>query len=340
MPTAYTPLLGFALPVTGELSGTWGDTINSYITEYIDASVAGSLTLSTDASVTLSITNGSALGSTSAQYSTLNMIGVRTAVRVVTLPLSSRSYIVFNSTTGGYNVTVGGVTVYNGERCTIAYNTATGAYEKVNSDKYGTTQVPGTNDTSFATTGFVQAAVTALLNAVYPVGSVYTNAVNGTNPGTLLGFGTWTAFGAGRVAVGFDAGNALFDSPEETGGSYDATLVSHTHTATSGNQSVDHTHTFSGTTAAVGDHQHPEIHYSTNGSGDGPGPGASCCGGAQITSALSTGSAGAHSHSFSGTTSGMSVSHNHAITVDSAGSSGTNANVQPYITVYMWKRTA
>jgi hypothetical protein len=49
-------------------------------------------------------------------------------------------------------------------------------------------------------------------NLLFPVGSIYTNATNATNPGTLLGFGTWTAFGAGRVAVGFDAGNALFDA--------------------------------------------------------------------------------------------------------------------------------
>jgi hypothetical protein len=66
----------------------------------------------------------------------------------------------------------------------------------------------------------------------YPVGSIYTNATDATNPGTLLGFGTWTAFGAGRVAVGFDAGNVLFDTAEETGGSADAIVVSHTHTAT------------------------------------------------------------------------------------------------------------
>jgi hypothetical protein len=75
----------------------------------------------------------------------------------------------------------------------------------------------------------------------YPVGSIYTNATNATNPGTLLGFGTWTAFGAGRVAVGFDAGNALFDTAEETGGSADAITVSHTHTATSTDSG--HTHT-------------------------------------------------------------------------------------------------
>jgi hypothetical protein len=38
----------------------------------------------------------------------------------------------------------------------------------------------------------------------------------------------------------------------------------------------------------------------------------------------------------------MNANHNHTLSgnVDSTGSSGTNANYQPYITVYIWKRTA
>jgi hypothetical protein len=68
---------------------------------------------------------------------------------------------------------------------------------------------------------------------LYPVGSLYYNSSVTTNPATLLGFGTWTAFGAGRVPVGYNASNALFDALEETGGSADAITVSHTHTATS-----------------------------------------------------------------------------------------------------------
>jgi hypothetical protein len=173
-----------------------------------------------------------------------------------------------------------------------------------------TTAAAGTNNTQVATTAFVQAAAQAL----YPVGSIYINATNATNPTTLLGFGTWVAFGAGRVPVGFNAADPLFDSAEETGGSKDAVVVSHTHN-------------FSATTNTAGAHAHTQHHYITNGSGDGPGPGAGCCGGTVITSALATGVAGAHDHTVSGTTA-------------PAGASGTNANLQPYITVYMWKRTA
>ena len=162
-----------------------------------------------------------------------------------------------------------------------------------------TTQSSGNNTTAIATTAFVQAAIALL----YPVGSIYTNASVSTNPGTLLGFGTWTAFGAGRVMVGFDSGNALFDTAEETGGSADAITVSHTHTAT----------------VTDPGHLHTQTEYNQPGIGNAGG------GGARVNAvSANTGTA----------TTGISVA------VSTTGSSGTNANYQPYITVYMWKRTA
>jgi len=166
------------------------------------------------------------------------------------------------------------------------------------------TQSSGSNTTTIATTAFVQAAIALL----YPVGSVYTNATVSTNPATLLGFGTWTAFGAGRVPVGFDSGNALFDAAEETGGSADAITVSHTHTATTTSTDSGHTHAIS--------------------------PAAWTTGGGKVEG---------NSFSFGGTVSATQSSTANitsTTTVASAGSSGTNANYQPYITVYMWKRVS
>lgn len=193
----------------------------------------------------------------------------------------------------------------------------------------------GTNTTQLATAAFVQAA----LQALHPVGSVYINATNSTNPGTLLGFGTWTAFGAGRVPVGFDSGNANFNSAEKTGGSQDAIAVAHTHTfsGTTGNQSANHTH--SGTTAGAGAHthtmnRHSEVSNSMKGTvGDN---------GFYAQGSFNPGVSdpGDHVHTF--TTGTVSSDHNHAYsgTTASTGSGGTNANLQPYITVFMWKRTA
>lgn len=159
-------------------------------------------------------------------------------------------------------------------------------------------------------------ATVATVQALYPVGSLYLNATNATNPATLLGFGTWVAFGAGRVPVGYDAANSNFNSAEKTGGSADAILVSHSHT-------------FSGNTSEVGNHQHyPSNNGNTNGYGFG-GDAYNVTRGTQDGSYQSTPTtpAGAHSHTYSGTTS-------------TQGSSATNANLPPYITVYMWKRTA
>lgn len=176
----------------------------------------------------------------------------------------------------------------------------------------GTPQAPtaafGTSTTQVATTAFVQAA----LQALHPVGSIYINTT-ATNPATLFGFGTWVEFGAGRVLVGQNASDAIFDTLEETGGSKDAIVVSHSHS-------------FSAATDTQGNHAH------TVGFGFNISPGST----AYIldtlndyvpSSSTTTGTAGAHSHNVSGTT-------------NSAGSSGTNANVQPYIVVKMWKRTA
>ena len=231
------------------------------------------------------------------------------------------------------------------------------------------TAAPGTNTTQIATTAFVVQALTGL-SALYPVGSIYMNATNSTNPATLLGFGTWAAFGAGRVPVGFDSGNPLFDTAEETGGSANAIVVSHDHTysATTGNQSADHvhsgttggqsaTHTHSGTTDSAGAHTHTydDAYGAFNPGGVNPADdGASTVGAYNYrTPTPSTSSAGAHTHSFttgaaSGdhthniTTGGVSANHTHSVsgTTAASGSSGTNANYQPYITVYMWKRTA
>ena len=54
--------------------------------------------------------------------------------------------------------------------------------------------------------------------AAFPVGASFIS-VDSTNPATTLGYGTWAAFGAGKVLVGLDSGDADFDTVEETGGS-------------------------------------------------------------------------------------------------------------------------
>lgn len=135
MPTSYTSLIGLALPVTGELSGTWGDTVNNYITQYVDAAVAGAQTISgTQTAVTLSTTNGGSLtqaggaGTTgSAQYQIINCTGNPAGALTITAPNTSKVYLVLNATSTSQTVTVKasattGVTVAAGRAALIAWD--------------------------------------------------------------------------------------------------------------------------------------------------------------------------------------------------------------------------
>ena len=145
----------------------------------------------------------------------------------------------------------------------------------------------GTNTTQVATTAFVGTALTAAtINAlVYPVGSIYFNAAVATNPATLLGFGTWAAYGGGRVMVGVHS-SGTFDGLNETGGA-------ETHTL-SVNELPSHTHQFADNTG------------TTNVSIDDI------------------------SHTIKDRVTG---------TTGATGGGNAHNNIQPYITVYMWKRT-
>lgn len=130
MTTGRTPNLDLALPVQGELSGSWGDEVNNGITDYIDIAVAGTLTLTGDGAVTLANTLGAAagdnIGSTTAQYAILKVVGPLTATKVITGPSSSKTYIV-NNTDSTYGVTIKasgqtGVTVAAGQRALVVFN--------------------------------------------------------------------------------------------------------------------------------------------------------------------------------------------------------------------------
>ena len=125
MTTVASPLLGLALPIQGELSGTWGDVVNNSITSLLETAVAGITTLSTDADVTLSTTNFVA---NQARAAILACTGARTALRTITAPAQSKVYFITNATTGGYDVKlVGagpttGVTIGAGRSAVVVWN--------------------------------------------------------------------------------------------------------------------------------------------------------------------------------------------------------------------------
>jgi len=125
MTTAYTSLLGLALPVTGELSGTWGDTVNNSITSLLDSAIAGTTTLSSDADVTLSTTTGAA--NTSREAILLWTAG-GTVTRNITAPAQSKAYYVINAGSSTQSIVLRGVgpttgvTIVQGEKAVCAWN--------------------------------------------------------------------------------------------------------------------------------------------------------------------------------------------------------------------------
>lgn len=344
--STYSPSLRIELITTGDQAGTWGNTTNTNLGGLIESAIAGYVSVSvTSANQALTALNGAPDQSRNMTIALTTTTGANFAVYA---PPAEKTYVIYNAssyTATIYNSTVlgnttaagAGVAIPAGKTMTVwtegtnfavqnshiigtvvgnvtgdltgnVTGNVTGNTNGVVTATAGSTAVTasfGDNDTSLATTAFVQAA----LQALHPVGSVYINATDNTNPATLFGFGTWVAFGAGRVPVGFNSGNPLFDTAEETGGSADAITVSHTHTATSSVSDPGHTHSIQRTTQDGNFGQYNPI----------PGD--------IIDAFLSyTGS----------NTTGITVS----TSVGTTGSSGTNANYQPYITVYMWKRTA
>lgn len=173
MATNYTTLLGLALPTQGELSGTWGDTVNNYITQYLDAAISGAQSITTDANVTLTKTTGSSLTTTSSQYAILNCTGARTAERTITAPAASKIYVIINATTGGFGVKIvgagptTGIVVPNGTRMMVAWN-----------------------GTDFVVVAESQIDLTTDVTGALPVGNGGTGATTFTSGGILRGNGT------------------------------------------------------------------------------------------------------------------------------------------------------
>ena len=125
MATAATSLLGLALPVTGELSGTWGDTVNNSLTALLDTAIAGTTTITSDADVTLTTTT---LAANTSRQAVLLWTASGTVTRTITAPAQSKIYIVINKTGSTQSIKlvgVGpttGVTIIAGESAVCAWN--------------------------------------------------------------------------------------------------------------------------------------------------------------------------------------------------------------------------
>ena len=193
MATAYTSLLGLALPVTGELSGTWGDTVNTSITALVDAAVAGATTLSADADVTLTSVNG--VDNEARKAILLWTANGTTTTRNITAPARSKAYVVLNNAAVAQSIVLRGagpttgVTIVNGEAAVCVWNGSD--FVKVASNSVSS--VIGTLPTNRGGTGLTTFTAGDLV--YFASGTSFTKLGIGTNGQLLTSSGTapqWT----------------------------------------------------------------------------------------------------------------------------------------------------
>jgi hypothetical protein len=139
MPASYTTSLKLTLPADGDTG--WGNTVNTGVTNLIDASVAGTSAVTHDntANYTLTSSNGAA---DEARKMFLAITGTLTADRNIICPTVSKLYFITNSTTGGFAVTLKtsagtGILVPNG-RSVVLYCNATNVVDAVSAPAGGT----------------------------------------------------------------------------------------------------------------------------------------------------------------------------------------------------------
>lgn len=204
MPTAYTTILKLALPVTGELDGTWGDIVNDNITEMIEEAIAGKASVSswTGASATLTTADGT---TSQSRCAILDCSGAPGANATVICPTATKVYVVNNQVTGGYTVTLKtsggtGIAVPNGS-CMLLYCDGTNVVAGVS---YVATAGAANSVNGSAVTGTVAVAnggtgantLTGILKGNGT--SAFSAAVSGTDIKTVNGS---SLLGSGNLSV-------------------------------------------------------------------------------------------------------------------------------------------
>jgi hypothetical protein len=226
---SYTSNLGLALPTTGDLAGLWGYTVNDSITSLLDSAVAGTTTITSDADVTLTTTDGV---SNQARAAIINWTATGTATRYINAPKHSKVYVVFNNTggtqaiviRGGPSSPTTGVTILAGDQAMVAWSGTD--FEKVGGGNAGgsNTQIQFNTSGAFAGSpnltwnGTTLAANALSLTTALPIASGGTNSTATPTLGGV-GYGTGTAHAytaagtAGKVLTANGAAAPTWEDP-------------------------------------------------------------------------------------------------------------------------------
>lgn len=306
MVATYTTNARLTKQGTGDNPNTWGEVLNEQVIELVEdmAVSVAPIDVTGTSNVTLTTANGSP---DQARNAVLELTGALGADIELIIPSVNWKYFIRGAWTGDFTVTVRisgsstSVPLSTGDT-KIIYANGVDVYDMVDVDLTGlltsannlsdVADVP-TSRTNLGLGDVATQNLTDVLQAVYPVGSLYLNAAVATNPATLLGFGTWVAEGEGRVLVGVGTGTDANSEMRsftlgETDGEYDHTL----------------------TIAEMPAHTHDRDYRANTGGGI---------------------------HTFP---SRSGVSGNQNFPTESTGGGESHNNVQPYIAVHIWRRTA
>ena len=261
MPSSYTPSLRLVLPVQGELTGSWGTTVNNGLTSLVDAAIAGTATVSmTDANYTLTAINESA---DQARQMFIRLTGTLSATRNVICPAVSKLYFVSNETTGGQSIVFKtssgtGITVPNGKSIALYCNgtNVLNAFNLANADLVGnvTGSVTGnvTGNASTATTLQTARNINGVSfngSANITVTASTTNAITFNNSGSGVASGTTFDGGTART-ISYNTIGAPKADGTGASGTWGIDVSGNAATVTNGvyttgDQTIDGTKTFS-----------------------------------------------------------------------------------------------
>jgi hypothetical protein len=313
MVASYTDRLRITKQGDNDNPNTWGDVLNGQVFELMEEAIAGvievDMTGASSVNIATTVNNGA---SDVARNAVLELTGVIGASIDLIVPSVEKTYLVRCAHTGGViNIKpsggAGGIEVSNGD-AVVLYVSGTEIYEiarkfinpgflEVSLNLADIDSAPDTRDNlglGDMALETVAGFTATILGAIYPIGSIYTNATVATNPATLLGFGTWEEYAAGRVLIGVGTGTDE-NAVEEiftlglTGGEYEHTLTVA--------EMPEHVHGM-GTNLGFNDNSTLLTSRQT---------------GAPIPTIIDT---------------------------YPEGGDGAHNNIQPYVTVHMWKRTA